>query len=141
MLVDIRPHEWNDVRIAAPGNHFPFLINTKLGSESRNTALCSGLNHGAIGPQIQGKGPQAEFKDFHRERLGSTPKPNVHVANAGLELLSEGAFVAMADIQHQLGEKEHPVVSVRCVLEEIDEKLLGANTQQSFPPQVLRQRH
>ena len=68
-MADIRPHQWNDVRIVARGNHFQFFINGKLTSEFTDNAKSGQLAHGAIGLQIHDKGMQVEFKDIRLKQL------------------------------------------------------------------------
>ncbi|MHC4145059.1 MAG: family 16 glycoside hydrolase [Planctomycetota bacterium] len=68
-VADIRPHQWNDVRIVARGNHFQFFINGKLASEFTDNAKSGQLAHGAIGLQIHDKGMQVEFKDIRLKQL------------------------------------------------------------------------
>lgn len=63
-VADVRPHQWNDVRILARGNHFQFFINGKLASTFTDNARQRRLEHGAIGLQIHDKGMQVEFKDI-----------------------------------------------------------------------------
>lgn len=71
-LSDIRPHQWNDVRIVARGRQFKFLINGKPASEFTDDAKHGRLDQGAIGLQIHDKGMRVEFKDI-RLRLLSAP--------------------------------------------------------------------
>ena len=66
---DIRPHQWNDVRIVARGNHFQFFINGKLASEFTDNAKSGQLEYGAIGLQIHDKGMSVEFKDIRLKKL------------------------------------------------------------------------
>ena len=54
-LSDIRPNQWNDVRIVARGNHFKFYINGKLSSEFTDNAKQGRLDKGAIALQIHDK--------------------------------------------------------------------------------------
>jgi hypothetical protein len=68
-VADIRPHQWNDVRIIARGNHFQFFINGKLASEFTDNAERGRLEQGAIGLQIHDRGMQVEFKDIRLKRL------------------------------------------------------------------------
>jgi hypothetical protein len=68
-VVDIHPHQWNDVRIIARGNHFQFFINDKLASEFTDNAEKGRLDYGAIGLQIHDKGMQVEFKDIRLKDL------------------------------------------------------------------------
>ncbi len=68
-VADIRPHQWNDVRIVARGNHFQFFINDKLASEFTDNAKSGRLSQGAIGLQIHDKGMQVEFKDIYLKLL------------------------------------------------------------------------
>ncbi len=68
-VADIRPHQWNDVRIVARGNHFQFFINGKLSSEFTDNAKSGQLAYGAIGLQIHDKGMQVEFKDIRLKQL------------------------------------------------------------------------
>jgi len=68
-LADIRPHQWNNVRVVARGNHFRFFINGKLASEFTDNARSGRLEHGAIGLQIHDKGMQVEFKDIRLKQL------------------------------------------------------------------------
>jgi hypothetical protein len=66
---DIRPHQWNDVRIVARGRHFQFFINDKLASEFTDHSDDGRLDHGAIGLQIHDKGMQVEFADVRLKQL------------------------------------------------------------------------
>lgn len=68
-LADIRPHQWNHVRIVARGNNFKFFINGKIASEFTDNAKSGRLDHGAIGLQIHDKGMQVEFKDIRLKKL------------------------------------------------------------------------
>jgi len=68
-LADIRPHQWNDVRIVARGNHFQFFINDKLASEFTDNAKSGQLKYGAIGLQIHDKGMSVEFKGIRLKKL------------------------------------------------------------------------
>jgi len=79
-VADIRPHQWNEVRIIARGNHFQFFINGKLSSEFTDNAKHGRLEQGAIGLQIHDKGMQVEFKDIRLKRLASEPEPEEHVS-------------------------------------------------------------
>ena len=72
-LADIRPHQWNDVRIIARGQHFQFFINGKPASEFTDNAKRGRLDQGAIGLQIHDKGMRVEFKDIRLKRLSSAP--------------------------------------------------------------------
>jgi len=65
---DVRPHQWNDVRIIARGNHFQFFINGKPASEFTDNAKRGRLDQGAIGLQIHDKGMRVEFKDVRLKR-------------------------------------------------------------------------
>lgn len=69
-LSDIRPRDWNDVRIVARGNHFQFFINGKLASEFTDNAKTGRLDHGGIGLQIHDKGMRVEFKEIQLKRSG-----------------------------------------------------------------------
>ncbi len=68
-LSDIRPRQWNQVRIVARGNHFQFFINGKLSSEFTDNAKQGQLDKGAIALQIHDKGMSVEFKDVRLRRL------------------------------------------------------------------------
>ena len=68
---DVRPHQWNDVRIIARGRRFQFFINGKLASEFTDNARQGRLDQGAIGLQIHDKGMRVEFKDIRLKRLTS----------------------------------------------------------------------
>jgi hypothetical protein len=68
-LADIRPNQWNNVRIIARGNHFQFFINGKIASEFTDNAKSGQLSHGAIGLQIHDKGMQVEFKGIRLKQL------------------------------------------------------------------------
>jgi len=70
---DVRPHQWNDVRIIARGNHFQFFINGKPASEFTDNAKHGRLDQGAIGLQIHDKGMRVEFKDIRLKRLAPAP--------------------------------------------------------------------
>ena len=72
-LSDIRPQQWNDVRIVARGNHFEFYINGKLSSEFTDNAKEGQLEKGAIALQIHDKGMSVEFKDIRLRRLAASP--------------------------------------------------------------------
>jgi hypothetical protein len=72
-LSDIRPQQWNDVRIVARGNHFEFYINGKLSSEFTDNAKQGQLDKGAIALQIHDKGMAVEFKDIRLRRLLPSP--------------------------------------------------------------------
>jgi len=67
-LAEIRPHQWNDVRIIARGNHFQFFINGKPAAEFTDNAKRGRLDQGAIGLQIHDKGMRVEFKDIRLKR-------------------------------------------------------------------------
>jgi len=69
-VADIRPHQWNDVRIAARGSHFQFFINGKLTSEFTDNVEPERLKRGAIGLQIHDKGTKVEFKDIRLKENG-----------------------------------------------------------------------
>jgi len=73
-VADIHPHQWNDIRIIARGNHFEFFINGKLASDLTDNAKSGRLEQGAIGLQIHDKGMQVEFKDIRLKRLASAPE-------------------------------------------------------------------
>jgi len=73
-LADIRPHQWNDVRVVARGNHFQFFINGKPASEFTDNAKHGQLDQGAIGLQIHDKGMRVEFKGLRLKRLASAPR-------------------------------------------------------------------
>jgi len=77
---DVRPHQWNDVRIIARGNHFQFFINGKLGSEFTDNAKQGRLDQGAIGLQIHDKDMRVEFKDIRLKRLAPESKPEDRVS-------------------------------------------------------------
>ena len=79
-VADIRPQQWNDVRIIARGNHFQFFINGKLASEFTDNAKHGRLEQGAIGLQIHDKGMQVEFKDIRLKRLAFEPEPEEYVS-------------------------------------------------------------
>jgi len=66
---DVRPHQWNHVRVVARGNHFQFYINGKLASEFTDNAREGRLDRGAIGLQIHDKGMVVQFKDIWLKRL------------------------------------------------------------------------
>ena len=74
-LADVRPHQWNDVRIIARGKGFKFFINGKPASEFTDNARHGRLDQGAIGLQIHDKGMHVEFKDIRLKRLISASKP------------------------------------------------------------------
>jgi len=78
-LADVRPHQWNDVRIIARGNHFQFFINGKPASEFTDNAEHGRLDYGAIGLQIHDKGMRVEFKDIRLKRLPSVPRSEEQV--------------------------------------------------------------
>jgi hypothetical protein len=69
---DIRPRQWNAVRVIARGRHFQFFINGKLASEFTDNAKRGRLDYGAIGLQIHDKGGHVEFKDIRLKRLASS---------------------------------------------------------------------
>jgi len=77
-VADVRPHQWNDVRIIARGNHFQFFINGKLASEFTDNARRGRLDRGAVGLQIHDKGMHVEFKDVRLKKLDThgTSEPN-----------------------------------------------------------------
>ncbi|MEA3368134.1 MAG: DUF1080 domain-containing protein [Planctomycetota bacterium] len=77
---DVRPRQWNDVRIVARGNHFQFFINGKLASEFTDNAKRGRLDQGAIGLQIHDKGMRVEFKDLGLKRPPSTSQPEERAA-------------------------------------------------------------
>ena len=86
-LAEIRPHQWNDVRIAAEGNRFRFFLNDKLSSEFTDNARRGRLDRGAVGLQIHDKGMVVEFKDIRLQRLGpTTPGAADQQADLGLQL-------------------------------------------------------
>lgn len=68
---DIRPRDWNHVRIVARGNHFQFFINGKPASEFTDNAKSGRLEEGAIGLQIHDRGMRVEFKDLRLKRLAA----------------------------------------------------------------------
>jgi len=72
-LADIRPHQWNDVRVIARGNHFQFFINGKPASEFTDNAKHGQLKQGTIALQIHDKGMRVEFKDIRLKRLAWRP--------------------------------------------------------------------
>lgn len=74
-LAQIRPHQWNDVRVIARGNHFQFFINGVLSAEFTDKAKKGRLEHGAIGLQIHDKGMEVQFKDIRLKRLISRSQP------------------------------------------------------------------
>jgi hypothetical protein len=71
---DVRPHQWNDVRIIARGNHFQFFVNGKLASAFTDNARHGRLDSGAIGLQIHDKGMRVEFKDLRLKRGAARTK-------------------------------------------------------------------
>jgi len=73
---DIRPRQWNDVRIIARGNNFKFFINGKPAAEFTDNAETGRLDSGAIGLQIHDKGMQVEFRDIRMKRLTAAPRPS-----------------------------------------------------------------
>ena len=79
---DVRPRQWNDVRIIARGNHFQFFINDKIAAEFTDNAKSGRLDSGAIGLQIHDKGMHVEFKDIRLKRLTSTqpPMPTIDIS-------------------------------------------------------------
>ncbi len=66
---DVRPMQWNDVRVVARGRHFWFYINGKLASEFVDNAKEGRLDSGAIGLQLHDKGMRVEFDDVRLKRL------------------------------------------------------------------------
>jgi len=72
---DIRPRQWNDVRVIARGNHFQFFINDKIAAEFTDNAKRGRLDKGVIRLQIHDKGMHVEFKDIRLKLLTSTKKP------------------------------------------------------------------
>ena len=68
---DIRPRQWNDVRIIARGRNFKFFINGKLASEFTDNAKQGRLDKGVIRLQIHDKGMHVEFKDIRMKQLTS----------------------------------------------------------------------
>jgi|GEM_PF-6356196 len=72
---DIRPRQWNDVRVIARGNHFKFFINGKIAAEFTDNAKQGRLDKGAIRLQIHDKGMHVEFKNIRLKQLASTARP------------------------------------------------------------------
>jgi len=68
-LDEIRPRQWNDVRIVARGNHFQFFLNGKPSSEFTDNAKQGQLKKGAIALQIHDNHMRVEFKDVRLKRL------------------------------------------------------------------------
>lgn len=66
---EVHPHQWNQVRVLAKGNHFQFFINGKLASEFTDHAKQGQLKQGAIALQIHDKGMRVEFKDIRLKRM------------------------------------------------------------------------
>ena len=73
-LADIRPRQWNHVRIIARGNRFRFFINGKPAAEFTDNAKSGRLDSGAIALQIHDKGMHVEFKDIQMKLLKSISK-------------------------------------------------------------------
>jgi len=88
-LADIRPHQWNDVRVVARGNHFQFFINGKLSSEFTDNTRTGRLGEGAIGLQIHDKGMTVEFKDIRLKRLAPTGNPPKKPKAGGGEAMNQ----------------------------------------------------
>ena len=88
-LADIRPHQWNDVRVVARGYHFQFFINGKLSSEFTDNARTGRLGEGAIGLQIHDKGMTVEFKDIRLKRLAPTGNPPKKPKAGGGEAMNQ----------------------------------------------------
>ena len=74
-LADIRPRQWNDVRVIARGNHFQFFINDKIAAEFTDNAKHGQLAKGVIRLQIHDKGMHVEFKDIRMKLLTSAQRP------------------------------------------------------------------
>jgi len=91
-VADIRPHQWNHVRIVARGNHFQFFINGKLASEFTDNAKSGQLDHGAIGLQIHDKGMQVEFKDILLKQLET---------KGGMNFDKDGVFPPSQFVTHK----------------------------------------
>jgi len=72
---DIRPRQWNDVRVIARGNHFQFFINDKIASEFTDNAGSGRLDKGVIRLQIHDRGMHVEFKDIRMKLLTAPKKP------------------------------------------------------------------
>ena len=66
---DVRPRQWNDVRVIARGNHFQFFINDKITSEFTDNARSGRLDKGVIRLQIHDKGMEVQFKDIRMKTL------------------------------------------------------------------------
>ncbi len=105
-VADVRPHQWNDVRIIARGNHFQFFINGKPASEFTDNARRGRLDHGAIALQIHDKGMHVEFKDIRLKRLVSATQPEERVS-VGLQkqLLVDDYVIAEKEyVTRELGK-------------------------------------
>ena len=82
-LEDLRPKQWNHVRIVARGNHFKFYINGKIASEFTDNMRQGRLDRGAIGLQIHDKGMHVEFKDIRLKRLHTGQNATSTVCKSG----------------------------------------------------------
>ncbi|MHC4179998.1 MAG: 3-keto-disaccharide hydrolase, partial [Planctomycetota bacterium] len=105
-VADVRPHQWNGVRIVARGNHFQFFINGKPASEFTDNAQRGRLDQGAIGLQIHDKGMHVEFKDIRLKRLISTSKPEERVS-VGLQkqlMVDEYVIAEKENVTRELGK-------------------------------------
>lgn len=76
-VADVRPHQWNSVRIIARGTNFQFFVNEKLAAEFTDESEKGRLNHGAIGLQIHDKGMRVEFADIRLKRLATADGSSV----------------------------------------------------------------
>lgn len=68
-VADVRPHQWNDVRVIARGQHFQFFVNDKLASEFTDHSARRRLEYGAIALQVHDKGMRVEFQDIRLKRV------------------------------------------------------------------------
>ena len=101
-VADVRPQQWNDVRIIARQNHFQFFINGKLASEFADNAKRGRLDRGAIGLQIHDKGMTVEFKDLQLKRLVSMPK-RVDVGQRKQLLVDDYIIAEKKGVTRELG--------------------------------------
>ena len=105
-VAQVRPHQWNDVRIIARGNHFQFFINGKPAAEFTDNAKRGRLDHGAIGLQIHDKGMHVEFKDIRLKRLTPAPQSEERI-RVGLRkqlMVDDSVIAAKENVTRELGK-------------------------------------
>jgi hypothetical protein len=103
---DIRPRQWNDVRVIARGNHFQFFINDKIAAEFTDNAKQGRLDKGVIRLQIHDKGMHVEFKDIRLKRLAPASQSQEPVS-VGLQkqlLVDDYIIAEKHNVTRELGK-------------------------------------